>query len=75
MSQRKALIPTVWFAWLGNLLRALGHGTKAIEIGASALEDSATSIKELTRLSLGAKAKQLAEDLAIPAQSKETEEE
>ena len=65
------LIPTVVTAPLGNSFRALGHVTKAVEIFSSMLEDSAVTTKEITRLSLGAKVKSLADELE--AQNKAAE--
>ena len=53
------LVPSVVTAPLGNLFRAAGHLTKAIEISSSCVEASADTIKEISALSLGAKAQQL----------------
>lgn len=58
------IIPVVVTAPIGNMLRALGHGTKAVEIFSSMLEDSATATKEITALSLGAKTTELKKQLA-----------
>ena len=64
MAKSKSLLPEVLTAPFSNLFSALGHTTKAVDIFSEMLEASAETGKEITSLSLGAKAKQLAIDLA-----------